>query len=56
MLNPPAETVNHHLTRAGEFSTGRMRNFQPELTDHRLALLHRTALLTFQHEIPSLQW
>jgi DNA replication protein DnaC len=33
MLNPPAETVNHHLTRAGEFSTGRMGNFQPELTD-----------------------
>ena len=22
MLNPPAETVNHHLTGAGEFSTG----------------------------------
>ena len=32
MLNPPAETVNHHLTGAGEFSTGRMGNFQPELT------------------------
>jgi hypothetical protein len=32
MLNPPAETVNHHLTRAGEFSTGRMGNFQPVLT------------------------
>src|SRR6185369_4834969 len=28
----PAETVNHHLTRAGEFSTGIMRNFQPVLT------------------------
>ena len=32
IFHPPAETVNHHLTRAGEFSTGRMRNFQPELT------------------------
>jgi hypothetical protein len=32
MLNPSAETVNHHLTGAGEFSTGRMGNFQPELT------------------------
>jgi hypothetical protein len=32
MLNPPAESVNHHLTGAGEFSTGRMGNFQPELT------------------------
>ena len=25
-------TVNHHLTRAGEFSTGDLGNFQPELT------------------------
>ena len=33
MLNPPAETVNHHLTGAGEFSTGKMGNFQPELTE-----------------------
>jgi hypothetical protein len=31
-LNPPAETVNHHLTGAGEFSTGRMGIFQPVLT------------------------
>jgi hypothetical protein len=37
MLNPPAETVNHHLTGAGEFSTGRMGNFQPELT---IAMIH----------------
>jgi hypothetical protein len=29
----PAETVNHHLLRAGEFSTGIVGNFQPELTD-----------------------
>jgi hypothetical protein len=28
----PAGTVNHHSTRAGEFSTGRTGNFQPELT------------------------
>ena len=26
------ETVNHHLTRGGEFSTGRMRIFHPVLT------------------------
>src|SRR5437763_4846384 len=32
MFHLPAGTVNHHLTRAGEFSTGRTRNFQPELT------------------------
>ena len=32
MFHSPAETVNHHLTSGGEFSTGRMRNFQPELT------------------------
>src|ERR1051325_8090636 len=32
MYHPPAETVNHHLARAGEFSTGTMGNFQPELT------------------------
>src|ERR1700710_1130194 len=32
MLNPPAENVNHPVTRAEGFSTGRMRNFQPELT------------------------
>ena len=39
MFHPPAETVNHHLTRAGEFSTGRMRNFQPELTQASADLL-----------------
>jgi len=32
ILNPSAETVNHHPARAGEFSTGEMRNFQPALT------------------------
>jgi hypothetical protein len=32
ILNPPAETVNHHLTGAGEFSTGDLGNFQPALT------------------------
>src|SRR5712692_8758525 len=28
----PAEIVNHLLHRVGDFSTGRMGNFQPELT------------------------
>ena len=32
MLHPSAETVNHHLTGAGEFSTGDLGNFQPALT------------------------
>ena len=39
MLHPPAETVNHHLPGAGEFSTGEMGKFQPALTlapNHRL--------------------
>jgi hypothetical protein len=31
ILHPPAESVNHHLTGAGEFSTGEMGNFQPAL-------------------------
>ena len=34
-LNPPAETVNHHPPRGGDFSTGEMRIFQPALTDAR---------------------
>src|SRR3954451_22919345 len=32
IYHPPAESVNHHPARAGEFSTGTMGNFQPELT------------------------
>jgi hypothetical protein len=32
IFNQLAETVNHHLRRVGEFSTGTMGNFQPELT------------------------
>src|SRR5579872_7508713 len=32
IYHSPAETVNHHLARAGEFSTGIMGNFQPVLT------------------------
>ncbi len=32
MFHLPAGTVNHHLTRAGEFSIGITRSFQPELT------------------------
>jgi hypothetical protein len=35
MYHPPAESVNHHLARAGEFSTGTLGNFQPELTGPR---------------------
>ena len=44
MLHPPAETVNHHLTGAGEFSTGKMGNFQPELTDASSQKIHETNL------------
>lgn len=36
VYHSPAETVNHHLARAGEFSTGIMRNFQPVLTYRRV--------------------
>src|SRR5436309_9490586 len=32
IYHSPAKTVNHHLTRAGEFSTGIRGNFQPVLT------------------------
>ena len=32
ILHRPANFVNHHLSGAGEFSTGTMGNFQPELT------------------------
>src|SRR5579862_232310 len=35
ILNPPAETVNHHLSGAEEFSTGDLGNFQPALTGSR---------------------
>jgi hypothetical protein len=38
ILHRPADSVNHHLPGAGEFSTGIMGNFQPELTR-----LHRPA-------------
>src|SRR5580765_3059978 len=41
MFHLPAGTVNHHLTSAGEFSTGRMRNFQPELTRRRSSRANR---------------
>jgi len=34
ILNRLVGTVNHHLMRTGEFSTGDMGNFQPELTLH----------------------
>jgi hypothetical protein len=39
MLHPPAETVNHHLTGAGENSTGETGNFQPALTCLRKGLV-----------------
>jgi hypothetical protein len=39
VYHPPAETVNHHLARAGEFSTGTLGTFQPELTDGGYRLL-----------------
>jgi nucleoside phosphorylase len=32
IFNQPAETVNHLLRKVGDFSIGRMRNFQPVLT------------------------
>jgi hypothetical protein len=32
ILHRPADFVNHHLAGAGEFSTGTMGNFQPDLT------------------------
>jgi hypothetical protein len=35
IMNPIAGTVNHHFSRAGEFSTGILGNFQPELTQLR---------------------
>jgi len=35
MVYPPVETVNHHLTGAGELSTGDLRNFHPALTGCR---------------------
>jgi len=38
ILHRPADSVNHHLARAGEFSTGTMGNFQPELTGSRSGL------------------
>ena len=40
ILIPSAETVNHHSARAGEFSTGEMRNFQPALTLGSIPGLH----------------
>ena len=36
ILKLPVETVNHHLARAGEFSTGTLGDFQPELTARQI--------------------
>src|SRR6185437_6805412 len=44
IYHSPAKTVNHHLTRAGEFSTGIMGNFQPVLTRGLLRLHSRYGL------------
>ena len=41
ILQPPAETVNHHLTGAGEFSTGDLGNFHPALTHSAKRREHR---------------
>src|SRR5437763_6899975 len=38
VYHPPAGTVNHHLARAGEFSAGTLRSFQPVLTGRQLAI------------------
>ena len=48
ILIPSAETVNHHPARAGEFSTGEMRNFHPALTvwpDHAFGGFARSVRL-----------
>ena len=37
ILHRPANFVNHHPAGAGEFSTGTMGNFQPELTNREIA-------------------
>ena len=37
VFHSPAKSVNHHLARAGEFSTGTLGNFRPELTVVRVA-------------------
>src|SRR5436190_8909495 len=36
IFNLPAETVNLHRRRVGDFSTGRMGNFQLELTEDEI--------------------
>jgi hypothetical protein len=43
IYHPPTESVNHHLARPGEFSTGTMGNFQPVLTTERTACNVRIA-------------
>lgn len=49
MLYPPAETVNHHLTGAGEFSTGTLGNFQPVLTHSPQAKAYASHCTSFAH-------
>jgi hypothetical protein len=46
MVNRIAGTVNHHLAGAGEFSTGILRNFQPELTRRGTAALRNAAMFS----------
>jgi hypothetical protein len=45
MVNGVAGTVNHHLTGAGEFSTGTLGNFQPELTADVFLTAHDAATM-----------
>src|SRR5437868_2025236 len=52
MFHLPAGTVNHHLTRAGEFSTGRTRNFQPELTFPAIRIIGWQLLGPLQQKNP----
>jgi hypothetical protein len=39
MYHLPAESVYHHSPRAGEFSTGTMGNFQPDLTRYQFRII-----------------
>ena len=45
MYHPPAETVNHHLAWAVEFSTGTLGIFRPELTFIQIAVWNRSGAI-----------
>jgi hypothetical protein len=58
IVNQTAETINHHLPGAGEFSTGDLGNFQPALTSAPAALVasieHSTEIVgTFDQSTPA---